>query len=142
MAPGRLKLAISWPEYCMKADISHTYIKPTNSFGKPMVCCIPHDQFASKMAQDRDKIRPRSDQSRSKPNSIRSKSDPIAFDRLHVVLGWPKLAPRWLHERPSRHPDGPMCTQVGFKMDYIGLKTGPTWPQVSLSWLQVGPKIA
>ena len=34
MAPGGLKFASSWPQDCMKADISQTCIKPTNSFGK------------------------------------------------------------------------------------------------------------
>ena len=57
MAPVELKLATSWPQDCMKADISHEYIKPTNSFWRTMIYYIPHAQFASKMAQIRAKIR-------------------------------------------------------------------------------------
>ena len=56
MAPVELKLATSWPEDCMKADISHECIKHTNSLGKTMIYYIPHGQFASKMAQIRAKI--------------------------------------------------------------------------------------
>ena len=56
MAPVELKLATSWPEDCMKADISHECIKHTNSLGKTMIPYIPHAQFASKMAQIRAKI--------------------------------------------------------------------------------------
>ena len=60
MAPGGLKFASSWPQYCIKADISQTYIKHTNSQGKTMIFRFPHAQFASKMAQDRSKIRSKS----------------------------------------------------------------------------------
>ena len=55
IAPGELKLATSWPRDCMKADISHTYVKLTNSFGKPMIWCIPHAQFACKVSQEDDR---------------------------------------------------------------------------------------
>ena len=57
MAPVELKLATSWPQDCMKADISHEYIKYTSSRWKTMDYYIPHGQFASKMAQIRAKIR-------------------------------------------------------------------------------------
>ena len=57
MAPVELKLATSWPEDCMKADISHEYIKHTNSLGKTIIYYILHGQFASKMAQIRAKLR-------------------------------------------------------------------------------------
>ena len=152
MAPGKLKLATSWPQDCMKADISQTCIKPTNSLGKTMILCIPHAQFASKMAQVRTKIRSKSDPSRS------------------VVPGWPKLAPRWLHESPKRRHDGPTLCPSSGKMVELGAqdgqdrlhvalgspklaprrtklgprrsKVGPTRTQLSPSWLEVAPKIA
>ena len=47
MAPCELKFATSWPPYCMKTDISQTYIQLTTSFEKTMICRIPHAQFAS-----------------------------------------------------------------------------------------------
>ena len=145
MGPGKLKLATSWPQDCMKADISQTCIKPTNSLGKTMILCIPHAQFASKMAQVRTKIRSKSDPSRSKSDpsgSNPTQSSPRGAmlcpssrkmvelgaqdgqDRLHVALGSPKLAPR--------------RTKLGLRRS----KVGPRWPQVSSSWLQVGPNIA
>jgi len=78
MAPGGLKFASSWPQDCIKADISQTCIKPTNSFGKTMIFRFPHAQFASKMAQDRSKIRSKSTPSRSEPDPIRS--NPVQSD--------------------------------------------------------------
>ena len=94
MAPGELKLVTSWLQYCMKADISQTYIKLTNSLGKTMISHIPYAQFASKMAQVRTKSVPY--RFGSAPGSIWSARGRahIAFDRLHVGLGWPKLVPR------------------------------------------------
>ena len=59
MAPVELKLATSWPQDCMKADISHEYIKHTNPPRTTMIDYIPHVQVASKMAQIRAKIRSR-----------------------------------------------------------------------------------
>ena len=57
MAPVELKLATSWPQDCMKADISHEYIKYANSRWKTMDYYIPHGEFASKMVLIRARIR-------------------------------------------------------------------------------------
>ena len=69
---------------------------------------------------------------------------------IHVALGWPKLAPRWLHESPKRRHDGPTCAQVTVRWSKLGLKTAkigsmwrlvrPSWPQDGRSWAQDGPK--
>ena len=56
MAPGGLKFASSWPQDCIKADISQTWIKRTKSIGETMIFRFPHAQLASKMAQIRAKI--------------------------------------------------------------------------------------
>ena len=61
MAPGKLKLVTSWPQDCMKADISQTSIKPAKTNGKTMISRIPQAQFASKMAQVRATTRSKSE---------------------------------------------------------------------------------
>ena len=113
MAPGKLKLATSWPQDYMKADISQTYIEPTNSLGKTMILCIPHAQFASKMAQVRAKIRSKSDPSRSKP--IQADPNPIQADpiRPNPVPSDPKSDPDRSMAAPSRIRIGPWPLQVG-----------------------------
>ena len=81
-----------------------------------MIFRISHAQLASKMAQDRTKIRSKPIQIRSglqvDSNFVPSRFH-IALDLLHVALGWPKLAPRLLHERANTHQDSPTCAQVG-----------------------------
>ena len=136
MAPGKLKLVTSWHQDCMKADISQTCIKPTNSLGKTMILYIPHAQFASKMAQVRTKIRSKSDPSRSK-------SDP-----------WRLVGPSWRQDGFMRAQRGAMmalpCAQVAVRWSNLELKTAkigsmcrlvrPSWPQDGRSWAQDGPK--
>ena len=120
MASVGLKLATSWPQDCMKADISHEYIKHTNSLGKTMIYCIPHGQFASKMAQIRAKIRFKSDPSRVKPNPIRS--NPFQTD------------PRPIQSDPNPHPDRSMATPGRIRMVTPGRKSSEmirTYPKSS-----------
>ena len=47
----------------------------------------------------------------------------IPVDRLHVAVGLPKLAVRWLHKSLSRHQVRLICAEVGPKMDKVGPKT-------------------
>ena len=112
MAPGELKLATSWPRDCMKADISHTYIKPTNSLGKPMICCIPHAQFASKVAQVRAKIRSKSDPSRSRPDPIRFKSDPSRSNPIQSGPIRSKSGSGSVHGHSRSDPDGHARSEI------------------------------
>ena len=112
MAPVELKSARSWPQYCMKADISHEYIKHTNSLGKTMIYCIPLGQFVSKMAQIRAKIRFKSDPSRVKPNPIQS--NPFQTD------------PRPIQSDPNPHPDRSMATPGRIRMARPGRDSSET----------------
>ena len=109
MAPVELKLATSWPQDCMKADISHECIKHTNSLGKTMIYYIPHGQFASKMAQIRAKIRFKSVPSRVKPSPIQS--NPFQTD------------PRPIQSDPIPHPDRSMATPGRIRMVTPGRKS-------------------
>ena len=67
-----------------------------------MIYCIPHGQFASKMAQIRAKIRFKSDPSRVKPSPIQS--NPFQTD------------PRPIQSDPNPHPDRSMATPGRIRM--------------------------
>ena len=144
MAPGKPKLAASWPQDCTKAGFSQTCIKPIKSNGKTMILCAP------KMAQVRTKSAPYQCRSASGGTWSEQGRVHIAPDRLLVAFGWPKLAPIWLHESPKRRHDGPTCAQVAVRWSNLGPKTAkigsmwrlvrPSWPQDGRSWAQDGPK--
>ena len=49
MAQDKPKLGTSWPQDCMRADISQTFIKLTKSNGKTMIFMFPIPKLGSNL---------------------------------------------------------------------------------------------
>ena len=104
--PSEPKLATSWPQDCMKADISRTYVKPTNSLGKTMIFHHNPIQIPSKSDSNPIQIRSNPIQIRYKPiqsDQVRSKSVPNPI----------QTGPNPIQPGPNPDPDGPWPLHVG-----------------------------